>query len=100
MLCLLDSKLMNPDSNCREKSFSIFPELFEKSFILSKMPFRHAVALEAVLIAALLLAHLAVPSKLFETRGLYAIPDGLRGEKPILGILFKNKSQKKIKCWQ
>lgn len=39
----------------------------------------HAVALESVLVAALLLAHLAVPSELLQSFGLDSVGDRLRG---------------------
>ena len=42
------------------------------------------MALEAVLIAALLLAHLAVPFELLQALGLDAVGDSLRRQKLIL----------------
>ena len=44
----------------------------------------HAVALESVLVSALLLAHLAVPSELLESLGLDSIGDCLRCEEIVL----------------
>jgi hypothetical protein len=48
---------------------------------LALVRLRHRVALEAVLVAALLLAHLAVPSQLLQALGLDAIRDPLGGEE-------------------
>lgn len=48
---------------------------------LALMRFAQTVALEAVLVAALLLTHLTVPAKLLQALGLDPIGDGLRGEK-------------------
>lgn len=45
---------------------------------LALVALAHAVALEAVLVAALFLAHLAVPAELLETFGLDSISDCLR----------------------
>lgn len=45
------------------------------------MRFRHTVTLKAILVAALLLAHLAVPAKLLEPFGLNSIGDGLGAQK-------------------
>ena len=44
----------------------------------------HAVALEAVLVAALLLAHLAVPPELLENFRLDAVSDGFRRQEVAL----------------
>lgn len=45
--------------------------------------------LEPILVATLLLAHLAIPSQLLEALGLDAIGDGLgREEAPVLAHLF------------
>lgn len=45
---------------------------------LALVRFAHTMALESVLVAALLLAHLAVPSKLLETFRFDPVRDGLR----------------------
>ena len=45
------------------------------------MRFRHTVTLKDILVAALLLAHLAVPAKLLEPFGLNSIGDGLGAQK-------------------
>lgn len=46
------------------------------------------VALEAVLIATLLLTHFAIPSKLLQTLSLDSVADRLRGEKSMLRHRF------------
>lgn len=48
------------------------------------MPLAHAVALEAVLVAALLLAHLAVPPELLEAFGFDSVRDCLRRQEIVL----------------
>lgn len=45
---------------------------------------KHTVALKALLLAALLLAHLAVPAKLLGPFGLYPVRDGLEAQKILL----------------
>ena len=54
---------------------------------LSLMALGSAVALEAVLVAALLLTHLAVPPQLLQALGLHAVRDRLRVQEAILGHL-------------
>lgn len=51
---------------------------------LALVAFRHTVTFEAVLIPALLLAHLAVPLQLLQTLGLDPVGDGLRRQKLVL----------------
>lgn len=53
--------------------------VFAKDLHLPLVAFAHAVAFEAVLVSTLLLAHLAVPSKLLESLGLDPIGDCLGG---------------------
>lgn len=51
---------------------------------LALVALAHAVALESVLVSALLLAHLAVPSELLESLGLDSIGDCLRCKEIVL----------------
>ena len=61
-----------------------FFRVFGEHGHLPLVRFRLAVALEAVLVAALLLAHLAVPAQLLQALGLDAVGDGLGREEPLL----------------
>lgn len=51
---------------------------------LALVALAHAVALEAVLVAALLLAHLAVPPELLEAFGFDSVRDCLRRQEVVL----------------
>jgi hypothetical protein len=55
---------------------------------LPQMTFARRVALEPVLVAALLLAHLAVPTQFLQTHALLAVADGFRRQCVVLGHGF------------
>jgi hypothetical protein len=74
-----------------ESLFKLFGEAIDdtvgilaKDLHLALVGLAEAVTLEAVLIAALLLTHLAVPAELLQTLGLDAIGDRLRGQEIVL----------------
>lgn len=60
------------------------PLVLAEDLHLALVRLAHAVALEPVLVAALLLAHLAVPPELLEAFRLHAVRDRLRGEEIVL----------------
>ena len=60
------------------------PLVLAEDLHLTLVRLAHAVALEPVLVAALLLAHLAVPPELLEPFRLHAVRDRLRGEEVVL----------------
>jgi hypothetical protein len=66
------------------KLFHHFERVFSKDGHLAHVTLAHRVALEAVLVSALLLAHFAIPSQLLQPLRLDAVGDGLGGEKAVL----------------
>mmetsp|Transcript_35158 Transcript_35158/g.98715 ORF Transcript_35158/g.98715 Transcript_35158/m.98715 type:complete len:298 (+) Transcript_35158:539-1432(+) len=52
--------------------------VLDEELHLALMPVGHAVALEAIFVPALLLAHLAVPTQLLEALGLHLVPQPFR----------------------
>lgn len=57
----------------------MFPSLFSNDEHLAEMALGSGVAFEAVLVAALFLAHLAVPSELLEAFCFHSIGEMLSG---------------------